>query len=127
MIYGKVLGIYCRFLAGFWDGEGCIWMPVGRGRTASTSVSQTKPEVLFKVKAFLESQGISFKMRSQTGKSKKAFNRNCIHYTLLLQGSRKVSAFLKKVFPYLETDKKVYAPDILRFFKMYPSLRKVRT
>ncbi len=115
-----------EYVAGFWDGEGCIWMPVGKGRTVSASISQTDPKVLIAIKEFLERQGLKPKLRKQSGKSKKAFNDKADHWTILFQGTKKTSFLLEKLLPFLNTKKKIYAQDVLRFFTIFPSLRKER-
>ena len=112
-----------EYVAGFWDGEGCIWFPVGCGRTASASISQTKPEVLYAIKEFMDKEGVFGKLRVQTGKSKRSFKDN-LHYTLLFQGSQRVSKLLQHLLPHLNTVKKSAAQDILRFFKIYPPLKR---
>lgn len=105
-----------KYVAGFFDGEGCVWWCVGRS-VAQASMSQKLPEVLYQIQEFLKTQGIKSSMRT-TNRN----NRKIAAHSLEVQGWTNVVPFLKGVLPYLQTIKKIVAQDILRTHILLPQM-----
>ncbi len=112
------------YVAGFFDGEGCI-AHVNPGKISwRVSITQTDVHALDLVTEFLNSNGIkTFRHNDSkpfTGKSGHMGRRPC--FSIWMGGRTGVVNFLSAVLPYLIV-KKIQAQDLLRFLKMYPDLR----
>lgn len=112
-----------EYIAGFFDGEGSIYAPIGRNvHTPHLALPQSGPEgkqVLDEIAAFLESKGIDVyrmhpRLTSKIGKKPM--------HTIEIGNMKSATLFLQAVLPYLRV-KKVKAQDVLRFVKMCPSIR----
>ncbi len=110
------------YLAGFFDGEGCISIARQRTRTYGcfliemAQTGQEGKEVTEEIKEFLESQEVRSELRS-TGKP----NRRTV-WDLRIRNRDSIRNFIKGVFPYLRV-KKVKCQDVLRYMTAFPSLR----
>ena len=110
-----------QYVAGFFDGEGCVWWCVGR-RGPQASMSQVLPEVLYDIRDFLAEYGIVANLRRQSysaGSFKSSAEKT---KSLEIQGEINCIKFLSFIAPYLHTKKRIYAYDILRFHTAYPPI-----
>lgn len=110
------------YLAGFFDGEGCIHLArKGAGvasYTARVTISQSKNRgkvLLDKIAFTLSTYGISCHIGVDNRISKL---HPSVMYNLQINSRLSVSKFIKLVMPYLEI-KKLEAQDILRFLSIY--------
>jgi len=97
-----------QYIAGFFDGEGCIMYGMGQN---SISITQKRNKVLYDIQKFLF--GNDLQSHVYTTKST-GVSRLCISKTA------DTVRFLEGIFPYLIV-KKVEAQDMLRNCKLYPS------
>jgi intein/homing endonuclease len=110
------------YIAGFFDGEGCIRVArskMGIGVTVQLVQVTEHVEVLEAIASFLKVLGINAVIVNEK------FVRNPKWRpvsNLTVRQRESVMAFLRGVLPYLHV-KKVSAQDALRFLRMYPSLR----
>ena len=111
------------YIAGFFDGEGCITHINPNRLSWRIQFSQSDRPMLLKVKRFLRQQGIKSKIQLQTRKySKPHFKTNKSCWMLLIGGRENTMRFLRGTLPYLVL-KKTLAQDLRRFLILYGDLR----
>lgn len=110
-----------EWLSGFVEADGCIWFVLGHGRTPRVSVAQNNKSTLDKIQEFLATGGIKSTIRCQSAATRGCYSSKD-SFQLEIQGSGNVEQTLRGMFPYMETEKKVKAQDILRFLKIYPAI-----
>jgi len=109
------------YVAGFFDGEGCIFMNHISGRLTGhykVTITQSERPVLQGVAAFLAQNGIDSRIygrQKMTGQRRQLIN-------LIIQRKENVVKFLRFVIPYLWV-KRVQAQDALRIMSMWEGLR----
>lgn len=106
-----------EYVAGFFDGEGCVWWCVARS-APQASMTQVLPEVLYDIKDFLDQEKIVCKIRNQR-RNVNSFQKTCTN-VLDIQGRENCVKFLKALLPHLRTIKRDYAQDVIRFSKLFP-------
>jgi intein/homing endonuclease len=110
------------YIAGFFDGEGCIRVArakLGIGITLQIVQVTEHVEVLNEIAAFLKGLNVEAIVNDEK------FVRNPRWRpvsNLTIRRRDSVMTFLRGVLPYIYV-KKVSAQDALRFLRMYPSLR----
>jgi len=101
-----------QYIAGFFDGEGCISVPRGSKHTRGSLTCimyQKRPEVLYKIQEFLTNHGFSCTV---------APNQRDQYHLYIKDGLLGNLRFLREIHPYLIV-KKVEAQDTLRFFTVF--------
>ena len=113
------------YIAGFFDGEGCISLCSNRARPNTTqysvTFSQAGPEgltLLTEIREFLSVQGIKSYLRSRAPGAKGCFAKKTV-YNLAIMSRPSVKPCLEALLPYLRI-KKVKCEDILRWLKLFP-------
>lgn len=103
-----------NYLAGFFDGEGCIYFRVGawNKKIHITQKGERGRKVLSEIQDFLQEHGIKSQLTLRSGTD---------YWMLWLCAQKDMTNFLYGVFPYLRV-KKLEAQDLLRYFKLYPSI-----
>jgi|SRR5579859_1609701 len=103
-----------QYIAGFFDGEGCITY-TSEDRL-QLSVSQKRPKVIYRIQEFLALNGIESVIYIQ---------KSSQHVLRIKQGKRKENAikFLNLIFPFLVC-KRTVVQDFLRFMKIFPGMNK---
>lgn len=113
-----------QYVAGFFDGEGCIsteWNRARRGMNFRVQLCQSGREgqdVLEEIKEFMAERRIHSTMchRSKHG-------RNRQMHVLVVSSRESILRCLVAVLPHLRI-KKVKAQDLWRFLRLYPALPK---
>jgi LAGLIDADG-like domain len=95
------------YVAGFFDGEGHV------SGTSHMEMAQKSPDVLLQIQAFLTEMGI---------KSQMQYNSASKSWALRISRREEVRKFGENILP-LSIVKKSQIQDVLRYFKLYPSLR----
>lgn len=107
-----------EYIAGFFDGEGCIHMSHGGRCKTYVSICQSQDRgrrVLEEISKFLfEADMIHSVVSSYERK-----NRTKTMHLLTVKRREDVQCFLMYVLPLVRI-KKVEAQDVLRYFKMFP-------
>lgn len=112
------------YIAGFFDGEGCIsteWNRARRGMNFRMQFCQSGQEgqdVLEEIKEFMAKRGIHSTM---CHRSKKGRNRQM--HVLVVSSRGSILRCLVGVLPHLRV-KKTKAQDLWRFLRLYPALPK---
>lgn len=93
-----VTEISWQYIAGFFDGEGCIYQATKHGRQLGhfrLTITQTEIEVLEKIKGFLEHQGIKSRLNhiDRGGNCKRC-------HTVVIDNIANVLPFLRSIQPY---------------------------
>lgn len=109
-----------QYIAGFFDGEGCVRIATNKSRTGCPQLSIHQADrrglvLLEEIREFLSTHGIQGHMRTEarlTGAGKPM-------YRLYLSSRHSVSAFIAFVFPYLHI-KKLESQDVVRYLRMFP-------
>ena len=99
------------YIAGFFDGEGCISQTGGQFRV---TISQKLRLPLEKIQAFLIAEGIESKIKLSASKS-----RAVPMYNLTIFKKRAIEPFLTGVRPCLLV-KKQQAEDLWRYLRLFP-------
>jgi hypothetical protein len=113
------------YIAGFFDGEGCIGIypaPTGRSTRVLVEMCQAEPreQVLFEIQEFLEAQGISFTHRVTPAKGR------CKPVHKIYTVNRAVaSEFLKQIEPFLRV-KRAKAKELIAWADENPARRGAR-
>jgi len=112
------------YIAGFFDGEGNINLPLyGRGSgSPRIAIDQTRERgrvLLEGIRSFLDANGIP--LSAVYVCRRKVPEKHAEHWTLRIQQRESSIAFLEAVLPYLHI-KKTEAQDIVRFSRLYPRL-----
>jgi hypothetical protein len=104
-----------QYVAGFFDGEGCVGAPSGR-TGIKLQIAQKTAAVLEEIKSFLDAQGIVC-----------AISRNRSHpaqmYTLHIDGRAAARLMLEGLRPYVIV-KKQSVEDALRQLRLFPPLTR---
>lgn len=104
-----------EYLAGFFDGEGCIYYRLGKFNL-KCHISQKGARgkrLLTEIMEFLAERAV---------KSSLQLRKDTDYYILWLCGRENVIRFLSGMLGYLRI-KKLEAQDLLRFFRIYPSIQ----
>jgi len=115
------------YIAGFFDGEGCISKngtghPCGSlSYVAMLPQSESRRIALDKIAEFLDTQKITYGFYKRKGKDRGPNFEQM--YNIRVMKRESLMKFLEGVLPYL-TVKKILAQDTRRLLLMYPSLRK---
>lgn len=124
---GKETVITWAYIAGFFDGEGCLTSantaPSSLGRLRALgyrlTLTQADKRSLEEIQVFLRQAGIN----AGLGRARPiALPNHKDVYVLWVTSRAAVTALLRKVLPYLLV-KKVLVQDVLRFWTLYPDLR----
>src|SRR5260221_9626709 len=120
---GEMAPLTWEWIAGFFDGEGCVSTCTNTGRNGtgsiSASVSQSAAiglEVLTDIKEFLGARGIKAYLTCQKHPKNPRINDN---WQLRVMARTSVAPFLRGVIPYLRV-KRVIADDTLRYLIAFP-------
>lgn len=107
------------YVAGFFDGEGCIRFEVGAISPRIRIVQQGKRGklALQKIQTFLIDEGIQCRVEPNGGGKRETL------WCLYFDGREKVTLFGKKALHFLLV-KKSEVQDMLRFLKLYPPLNQ---
>ena len=116
-----------NYVAGFFDGEGCVSTHQNRARRGNfgTVVSMSQggelgKELLGKIRGFLDERG----MTAHVGIQRHPKSRpNRIMWALRVCGRADVTLFLKTILPHVRM-KKLIVQDTLRFLVAYPPVPK---
>lgn len=105
-----------QYIAGFFDGEGCITLCRDSSFSPNVQMTQTEYSVLEIIKMFLEEHDIPSQIYSWRSQGPNCKQR----WDLRIRGGRQtVKKFLENVIPYLIV-KKLKAQDTLRTLVLYP-------
>jgi intein/homing endonuclease len=116
-----------EYLAGFFDGEGCLQTTALRRPYLSVAQSQPRGrQLLEEIKQFLVEQGVTPTKIASVGytRSKRRHRTQRVrhmHY-LVITRRQDVALICRGMFPYLRI-KKIEAQDTLRFVTLFPLLR----
>ena len=95
-----------QYIAGFFDGEGCVWTQASVPHRYFANLSQRKRPVLDEIRRFLALHG----MKATVGRS---FDRRrgliTPQYYLILSDMRSVASFLEHLYPYLIVKRRIAA------------------
>ncbi len=119
------------YIAGFFDGEGCITMAMGSSRHCTnpqvkiTQADDIGRKVLQEIQTFIhEKDGIKSSLRlaapPKDGDSYRALRKKPI-WIFNIHSRESVSRFVKRVFPYLIV-KKTKSQDVVRFLTLFPAM-----
>lgn len=111
------------YLAGFFDGEGCIGLyhKTPRYTRVLVSVSQAVPreQILNEIQDFLQAEGFQFTLRlSSKAKVRRGYQEQD-QYTLYCVNRTEALRFLKKIEPFLRV-KKVKAKEVIAWLDENP-------
>lgn len=115
------------FVAGFFDGEGCIVAKRDGTISFDVSMAQTSTCVLEEIKEFLRTCGIKSYIYSvdpeKYTNNLRARHRKILH-SLRLNERESVRRFVAGVLPYVVV-KRAFVQDVRRFMLMYPAINKI--
>ena len=109
-----------EYVAGFFDGEGCVHMSHGGRCKTYVSLTQTQDRgmrLLREIQRFLIDEDM---IHSHIGSFEKK-NRTKTMHVLKITKRSDVECFLLWVLPHVRI-KKVETQDVLRYFKMFPQI-----
>lgn len=112
------------YVAGFWDGEGSFTVGVDVFLATASQAGLIGKLVLSEISEFLTEEGIHSKVRL-AGRAGRGL-RTKDGYMISIHRRDDVQRFCQRVVPHLRV-KKAAAQDFLRYFKLYPRLKSVRS
>jgi len=124
--YDLITWSWLNWLAGFFEGEGCILMRISKSKTCNfgyritpmVSINQCDYEILYKIKDFLETQKIDtniiYECRSNPNHKDS--------YSLQIWRRYSVKKFFSLIYPYL-LGKKIKQVEIL-LFDIFPLIEQ---
>ena len=110
-----------QYIAGFFDGEGCVCWPVGYGASPQVFVTQSDTRgyiLLDGIQKFLAGEGIITRLVKAGNRPPRKPNWN-----LYVSGRESHIKFMKTLLPYVHI-KRTVIQDSLRFFKLFPPLSR---
>lgn len=117
------------YIAGFFDGEGSIHVPMGQKFVTSVFISlyQSDQLPLLRIQKFLESHGIHCKVRQEKRIREGPHRIVSKKEQYILEFSKKESAyiFLRSIRPYSLVKKQI-VEDCIRYLKIFPPMTKAQ-
>ena len=109
-----------EYIAGFLDADGHMhYLKCSK----EASIAQKDPTVLYKIGDFLRANGITCNIYEEVRKNTPQYRK---YWNLKVQQRESMERFIPKIFPYLIV-KKVIAQDIMRFMKLFPRRRRLKS
>jgi len=117
------------YIAGFFDGEGSIYVPMGQKYVTNVFISiyQSDQGVLLRIQRFLAAHGIHSKVRLEKRVRKTPDRVISKKAQYILDFSKKESAyiFLRSIRPYCIVKKQIIE-DCLRYLILFPAMTKTQ-
>lgn len=110
------------WLAGFFDGEGCICLNT-HALSWYVAIGQADKVVLENIQIFLARQGIEAKIydRKYTDLHyQNTYGKKPVYVMWVSRRRSNLTPFLNAILPYLQTNKKEQVQDALRMMRIFP-------